>query len=75
MNLEFNEPEIPYKEIRQTEGNKSAIGLSKMISHYWKLTSPGNAMSENHPKGSYFNEVKAAPDKVLPTIRLHNTRH
>jgi len=42
-----------------------------MISHYWKLTSPGNAMSENHPKGSYFNEVKTAPDKVLPTIRAN----
>lgn len=71
LKLEFNEPEIPYKEIRQTEGNESAIGLSKMISHYWKLTSPGNAMSENHPKGSYFNEVKTHPDKVLPTIRAN----
>jgi len=71
LNLEFNEPEIPYKEIRQTEGNADAIGLSKMISHYWKLTTPGNAFSENHPKGSYFNEVKTAPDKVLPTIRAN----
>jgi DNA (cytosine-5)-methyltransferase 1 len=71
LSLEFNEPEIPYKEIRQTEGNENAIGLSKMISHYWKLTSPGNSMSENHPKGSYFNEVKTAPDKVLPTIRAN----
>ena len=71
LKLEFNEPEIPYKVIRQTEGNESAIGLSKMISYYWKLTSPGNAMSENHPKGSYFNEVKTAPNKVLPTIRAN----
>jgi DNA (cytosine-5)-methyltransferase 1 len=71
LKLEFNEPEIPYKQIRQTEGNADAIGLSKMISHYWKLTTPGNAFSENHPKGSYFNEVKTAPDKVLPTIRAN----
>ena len=71
IKLEFNEPEIPYKQIRQTEGNADAIGLSKMISHYWKLTTPGNAFSENHPKGSYFNEVKTAPDKVLPTIRAN----
>lgn len=28
-------------------------------------------MSDNHPKGSYFNEVKAHPDKVLPTIRAN----
>ena len=71
LELDFKETEIPYKEIRQTEGNADAIGLSKMISHYWKLTTPGNAMSENHPKGSYFNEVKTAPDKVLPTIRAN----
>jgi DNA (cytosine-5)-methyltransferase 1 len=71
LDLHFNEPEIPYKQIRQTEGNADAIGLSKMISHYWKLTTPGNAFSENHPKGSYFNEVKTAPDKVLPTIRAN----
>lgn len=71
LTLEFNEPEITYKEIRQLQGNEDAIGLSKMISHYWKLTTPGNAMSENHPKGSYFNEVKTHPDKVLPTIRAN----
>ena len=71
IKLEFNEVEIPYKQIRQIEGNADAIGLSKMISHYWKLTIPGNAFSENHPKGSYFNEVKTAPDKVLPTIRAN----
>jgi DNA (cytosine-5)-methyltransferase 1 len=68
IKLEFNEVEIPYKQIRQTEGNADAIGLSKMVSHYWKLTTPGNAFSENHPKGSYFNKVKTAPDKVLLTI-------
>lgn len=71
LDLIFNEPEIPFKEIRQIYGNKSAIGLSKMISHYWKLTTPGSAFSENHPKGSYFNEVKTSPDKVLPTIRAN----
>lgn len=71
LTLKFNEPEIPFKEIRDLKGNESAIGLSKMISHYWKLTTAGNAMSENHPKGSYFNEVKTHPDKVLPTIRAN----
>lgn len=69
INLNFNEPEIPFREIRKTNGNENAIGLSKMISHYWKLTTPGNSFSENHPKGSYFNEIKTDPNKVLPTIR------
>jgi len=71
LDLDFNEPEIPFKDIRQVDGNQDAIGLSNMISHYWKLTPPGKSMSENHPKGSYFNEVKSAPDKVLPTIRAN----
>ena len=71
LELDFNEKEIPFKKIRQLQGNESAIGLSKMISHYWKLTTPGNSMSENHPKGSYFNEVKTHPEKVLPTIRAN----
>lgn len=69
LNLEFNEAEIPYNKIRQNAGNATALGLSKMISKYWNLTLPGHSFSENHPKGSYFNEVKTHPDKVLPTLR------
>lgn len=71
IDMKFNEPEIEYKKIRQETGNSNAIGLSKMISHFWKLTTPGNSFSENHPKGSYFNEIKTHPDKVLPTIRAN----
>ena len=69
LDMEFSEMVIPYKKIRQDTGNLDAIGLSKMISKYWKITSPGKSFSENHPKGSYFNEVKAHPEKVLPTLR------
>jgi len=71
LDLGFDEDNIPYKDIRLGSGNNDAIGLSKMISHYWKLTTPGNAMSENHPKKSYFNEIKLHPDKVVPTIRAN----
>lgn len=71
IDMKFNEPEIPYKEIRQQTGNNDAIGLSKMISHFWKLTTPGNSFAENHPNGSYFNEIKTHPEKVLPTIRAN----
>jgi len=71
LKMEFKENEIPFKEIRQEHGNEDAIGLSEMIGHYWRLTNPGNSMSENHPKGSYFNEVKTHPNKVLPTIRAN----
>jgi len=65
----FNEKPINFGEIRIEDGNMDAIGLSKMISHYWKITSYGNSFSENHPKGSYFNEIKLSPTQVCPTIR------
>ena len=34
IQIKFNEPEITYKEIRQTEGNENAIGLSPMLRKY-----------------------------------------
>lgn len=71
LKMDFRCAEIPFSQIRQDYGNEDAIGLSEMIGYYWRLTSPGNSMSENHPKGSYFNEVKTHPDKVLPTIRAN----
>jgi len=69
VDMKFNERPIPYGAIRQESGNDSAIGLSKMISKYWKLTPPGKNFSINHPTGSYFNEVKTSKTKVLQTIR------
>jgi DNA (cytosine-5)-methyltransferase 1 len=71
IEMEFNEKEIVYSEIRELKGNENAIGLSEMISFYWKKTTPGNSFSENHPKGSYFNEIKLHPNKTIPTIRAN----
>ena len=71
LELNFNEKEIPYKEIRQETGNENAIGLSSKIKEYWLLCEAGNSFSSVHPKGSYFNEIKLHPDKVLPTIRAN----
>jgi DNA (cytosine-5)-methyltransferase 1 len=28
-------------------------------------------MAENHPNGSYFNEIKLHPNEVVPTIRAN----
>jgi DNA (cytosine-5)-methyltransferase 1 len=69
IELAFNEKEIPYKDIRESKGNKDAIGLSVKIKEYWLLCEAGKSFSSVHPQGSYFNEVKAHPEKVLPTIR------
>ena len=71
LKLDFDEEEIPYKEIRELSGNKSAEGLSPMILKYWLLTDAGKSMSSVHPNGSYFNEIKLHPGKVVPTIRAN----
>jgi DNA (cytosine-5)-methyltransferase 1 len=69
IDMRFDEDEIPYRRIRQMKGNSSAIGLSKMMRKYWILCAAGNSFSTVHPKGSYFNEIKLHPEKVIPTIR------
>jgi len=53
IEMEFNENKIPYKEIREETGNIDAIGLSTMISKYWKVTSPETTL------------VKIIPMKVI----------
>jgi DNA (cytosine-5)-methyltransferase 1 len=69
IDLNFNERELFYSEIRQKTGNVDAIGLSDKLSYYWKLTLPGKSFSTAHSKGSYFNEVKLSKNCVIPTIR------
>jgi len=69
LELNFKEPLIPYKKIREEKGNKNAIGLSPKIKELWLLCQAGNSFSTVHPKGSYFNENKLHPDKVIGTIR------
>ncbi|HPH22224.1 MAG TPA: DNA cytosine methyltransferase [Haliscomenobacter sp.] len=69
LDLEFNEALIPYSEIRQKEGNESAFLSDGNTLKYWKLTEAGRPMSDNHPKGSFFNEIKLHPEMVVPTIR------
>jgi len=69
LKLEFNEKEISYSEIRQLSGNISAEHLGKMVSYYWDKCEPGNSFSTVHETGSYFNEIKLHPNKVIPTIR------
>jgi DNA (cytosine-5)-methyltransferase 1 len=69
LEMEFNEEGIVYGEIRDDEGNNNALGLSKMMEKYWELCAAGDSFSTVHPKGSYFNELKLHPNKVVPTIR------
>lgn len=69
ISLNYNEKEIPYKTIRKEKGNKTAYGLSRKIEEYWLICGAGNSFATVHPTGSYFNEIKLHPEKVIPTIR------
>lgn len=71
IDLSFNYNEITYSEIRENNGNKDAEGLSPKILELWKKTKPGNSLSKAHPTGSYFNEIKLSPNKVVCTIRAN----
>lgn len=68
LKMYFNEPEIPYKDIR-TQSPKDYKKLTESMLHYWNKTDAGFNFSQNHPKGSFFNEIKLHPDKVVCTIR------
>ena len=66
LKLEFNEKEIPFKEI---EDNKDkTIKNNTKISTFWDLVSFGETFSNAHPKGSFFNDGKSDPNRALPTI-------
>ena len=69
LNMSFSEKEIPFKEIRCSNGNESAFKMGENMMKYWHETPPGKSFSHAHPKGSYFNEVKSSPNRALPTIR------
>jgi DNA (cytosine-5)-methyltransferase 1 len=64
--LEFNEPEITFKEIADNE-DKSIKDNTK-ISTFWDLVQFGESFSKVHPKGSFFNDNKSNPNRALPTI-------
>lgn len=68
IEMDFNEAEIPYKNIRQDVGTGN-VTVGENTLNYLRLTKPGDSLSSVHPKGSYFNEIKAHPNKVLPTLR------
>lgn len=66
LNLNFNEPEITFKEIEDNTDN--TIKDNTKISTFWDLVKPGESFSKAHPKGSFFNDDKSDPNRALPTI-------
>lgn len=66
LNLKFNEPEIPFKEIEDLSDITIKNNTKKSI--FWDLVPPGKKFSVAHPKSYFFNDNKADPNLPLPTI-------
>lgn len=66
LKLEFKEPLIPFKEVREHEVKDSEI--RETVASLWRLCKPGDSFSTVHPKEHYFGETKMHPDKVACTI-------
>ena len=66
LELNFNEKEIPFKEIEdKTDFNiLNHLAVSKL----WDLCLPGNSFSTVHEKGSFFNGSKSDKNRALPTL-------
>lgn len=66
LNLQFNEKSITFNKIDEKE--KMEKDLLPSQKKYWNKTQPGKSLSTVHPKGSFFNYIKIAPNKVVNTI-------
>lgn len=69
LELNFNQEEIPYKDIEDKEAGEVHVfpSLKKLL----PLCKEGQNLSDVHPKGSMFNYNKVHREKVLPTITAH----
>lgn len=66
LNLNFNEKEIPFKEI--SDNSDKTIKDDTETSTFWDLVKIGENFSKAHPKGSFFSSSKSDPNRALPTI-------
>ncbi len=66
IEMEFNEKEIPFKEIEDKTDFNTLNHLA--VSKLWDLCLPGNSFSTVHEKGSFFNGSKSDKDRALPTL-------
>jgi len=69
INLKFNEPEIPYKEIESPFREEKGRHIPAGIKPYWEKIQPGRSCADVHEKGHFFQELKLDPNRVLPTLR------
>tara|TARA_R110000803_G_scaffold210475_2_gene282400 strand:- start:447 stop:1502 length:1056 start_codon:yes stop_codon:yes gene_type:complete len=69
LDLDFNEPSIPYKVIESPYREEKGRHIPDGVLKYWEQIKPGRSCADVHEKGHYFQELKLHPNKPLPTIR------
>ena len=68
--MDFNEKEIPYKEIEKSNIRQDNIThIPEGILPYWKKIKEGRSCADAHEKGHYFQELKLDRNRALPTLR------
>ncbi len=71
IELEFNEKEIPFKEIDDINVFETDIKICPSYKKCWDECKEGNSFSTVHHKGMLHNSMKLDRNKVLPTIPAH----
>lgn len=68
LSLEFNEEAIGVADAIKGASREGVRELTAAQLDLWQKCSIGKAFSSVHPNGSWFNSIKAAPNKPSPTI-------
>lgn len=64
--IEWKEKPIIYSEIEDV--NDKSETLTETQKKHWLNTPPGNAFSEFHEKGHWFNSYRIAPHEICQTV-------
>lgn len=74
LSLEFNEEAIGVADAIKGASVEGVRELTAAQLDLWKRCSIGKAFSSVHPNGSWFNSMKAAPNKPSPTVTAAASR-
>lgn len=66
LKLNWDIDKIPYSEIEDKTDTEERAAPS--YKKYWLLTPPGESFAYNHPKGSFFGEIKLDFNKPINTL-------
>lgn len=69
LNLEFNEPIIPFKKVYEATGEKNDYNdLTELQQRLYDVCQPGESFSKYDERGFYFGYIKTHPEQPIPTL-------